>query len=73
LNNKTYNQVAIVSLADSENLIEYRWGREYYAKGIGLIYKELRVLDTQKIDPTTAWEEKAEKGFIVKQRLLSYN
>ncbi|NJL76405.1 MAG: hypothetical protein HC892_16680 [Saprospiraceae bacterium] len=69
---KMYEQVAMVALANSENLIEYRWGQEWYAKGIGLIYKELRVLDTQKIDPNELWEQKAEKGFIVKQRLLSY-
>lgn len=70
--NKMYEQVAVVELANSENLIEYRWGQEWYGKRIGLIYRELRVLDTQKITPNELWEQKAEKGFIVKQRLLSY-
>ncbi len=45
-----------------------------YAKGTGLIYKNTVILNTQKIDhPNTAWENKAEEGFILTQKLISFS
>ncbi len=66
-----------VELADYESLIDLRYGFEVYAKGSGLFYRELWVLDTQcNGNPADCkeipWQKKAEKGFIVKQRLLSF-
>lgn len=66
-----------VEIADSESLIDLRSGFEVYSKNFGLIYRQLYVLDTQ-CDGNPAnckdktWEEKAEKGFIVKQRLTAF-
>ncbi len=66
-----------VQIADYESLIDFRSGYEVYSKNFGLIYRELYVLDTQ-CDGNPAdckdigWEQKAEKGFIVKQRLSSF-
>ncbi len=67
--------VVNVQIANSENLIELRRGTEKYAKGIGLIYRELWILDTQCIEKCTGkpWTEKAEKGFIVKQKITAWN
>ena len=69
------NEVATLREADSENLIELRVSREKYAKGIGLVYREQWILDTQCIDDCIGqtWEEKAEKGFILKQTIISHN
>ena len=66
-----------VELADYETLIDFRSGSEIYSKNVGLVYRELYVLDTQcNGNPANckdiAWELKAEKGFIVKQRLSSF-
>ncbi len=68
-------QVATIENADSENLIELRIAYEKYARGIGLVYRELWILDTQCIEGCTgmSWNEKAEKGFILKQTLIDYN
>jgi hypothetical protein len=67
--------VLTVREADSENLIELRRSRVKYAKGIGLVYRELWVLDTQCIEQCDGkpWEEKAEKGFILSQTITAHN
>ncbi len=71
----TFAEVATIREADSENLIELRRSKSQYAKGIGLIYRELWILDTQCIEACQGqtWEEKAEKGFILKQTILEHN
>lgn len=70
-----FDETATVEEADNENLIELRRATATYAKGIGLAYRELWILDTQCIDDCIGqpWEEKAEKGFILKQTILKHN
>lgn len=43
-----FDEVTTLREADDENLIELRVSREKYAKGIGLVHREQRILDTQK-------------------------
>lgn len=71
----SFPDVATIQNADNENLIEYRKAFEQYAKGVGLVYRELWILDSQCIEDCIglSWEEKAEKGFILKQTLIDYN
>ncbi len=75
VNGELYSDVTTVYQADEENLIELRLSKEQYARGVGMIYREMKILDTQCIAPceTMTWEEKAEKGFIVRQTLVEYN
>lgn len=73
INGMEFKDVATISLVNNENFIEYRFGQERYAKDIGLVYRELWILDTQNITDTLSWAEKAEKGFILKQQILEYN
>jgi len=70
-----FQETATIEEADNENLIELRRSTATYAKGIGLVYRELWILDTQCIENCTGqpWEEKAEKGFILKQTILNHN
>jgi hypothetical protein len=64
---KDYPDVLTVQAqSDPEILTERRYSLEKYAKGIGLVYREIKILDTQKLDKTIAWEIKAQKGFIMK-------
>lgn len=76
-----FDTVCSIQLADSENLVEYRQAKEHYAKNIGLVYRELQILDTQcevccngdfAVCTTINWGQKAEKGFILRQRLLRW-
>ena len=67
IGNKDYADVLTVEAqSDPKILTEKRYSLEKYAKGVGLVYREIKILDTQKLDATIAWEKKAEKGFIVK-------
>ncbi|MEO1435124.1 MAG: hypothetical protein AAFV80_06265 [Bacteroidota bacterium] len=61
--------------ANEENLIELRYSKEVYAKDIGMVYREMMILDTQCIAACEglSWEQKAEKGFILKQRIIDTN
>ncbi len=71
----TFENVATISQANSENLIELRQSEEKYAKGIGLVYRTMKILDTQCIIDCAGWtwEDKAEKGFILTQQIIDYN
>ncbi len=70
-----FEETAIVEEADNENLIELRRSIVTYAKDIGLVQREMWIQDTQCIDDCVGktWEEKAEKGFILKQTILNHN
>lgn len=78
----SFSDVLTVSIADNENFIEIREGQEQYAPGVGLISRDLRILDTQcqfccngdlPLCESLPWEEKAEKGLILRQRLVRHN
>ena len=78
-----FDAVSTISLADSENAIEYRRATEQYARGVGLIYREWIILDTQcrfccngdigAQCQGLPWQEKAENGFMLRQRVIDYN
>lgn len=77
-NGLNFESVMLVQQADDENLIERRFSQERYAKNVGLISRELHILDTQcggnlASCSDLTWEEKAEKGFILSMRLIEYN
>lgn len=73
-NGHEYTNVISVIQTDTENSIEKRYSLEEYAKGVGLIYKKMMILNTQKIELiNTPWELKAEEGFILELQLISFN
>jgi len=71
----TFDEVATVYQADEQNLIELRRSFEQYARGVGLVYRQISILDTQctVACADSTWEQKAEKGFIVRQTIRDYN
>jgi len=68
-----FEHVTTISQADEENLIELRRSVEKYAKGVGLVYREMEVYDTQTIDETVSWDDKADKGFKLVMVVVDYN
>ncbi len=68
-----YNDVATVQQAKFQSDIELRDAVEYYAAGVGLIRKEMTILDTQCPCPGQTWLEKAEAGFTLVQTLVEHN
>lgn len=75
----SYDSVVTILRADKVNNIERRYSMEKYAKNIGLILRRDSILDTQCGGNITvqciqaSWAEKAEKGFILNQRLIETN
>lgn len=80
IDNVAYDSVMTIYQANNQegpdpNLIELRYSVEKYAKGIGLIQREMRILDTQCITDCVGvpWEDKAQKGFILFQTITDHN
>lgn len=78
---QTFQDVIEVLQVDESSAIERRFSVEKYAREIGLIQKEMEILDVSckgiPQDPcppeSEPWVQKAEKGFILKQTLIEYN
>lgn len=72
--NIPFDSTLTVIQASEDNLIEGRFSTEIYARGVGLIKKDMQILNTQCYncvgDP---WPVKAEKGFILKQEIIEHN
>ncbi len=69
----TYSNVVVVQQVDKETKLEKRYSVEKYAKNIGLVYKKMIILNTQNNNESIPWEKKAEEGFILEQKLISYS
>lgn len=72
IGNIEYANSTVVILADSENSIEKRFVEEIYAKDVGLISREMIILDTQNSDSTKPIIDRAEEGFVLSQSLIEY-
>ncbi len=68
----TYDDIAIVQQVDKEDVYSRRFSIEKYAKNIGLVYKKMIILNTNNTSESIPWEQKAEEGFILEQKLISY-
>ncbi len=68
----TYDDVVVVQEVDKDTKLEKRFSVEKYAKNIGLVYKKMIILNTQNNIETIPWEKRAEEGFILEQKLISY-
>lgn len=78
INGFQFDSTTVIVQADAENNIELRYSIERYARSVGMVYKEIKILDSQciAVDPTCLtrpWEERAEKGYIIKMAVLDYN
>jgi hypothetical protein len=64
-----YPNTLDIQFSNYENAIELRRGIERYAANVGLVYRELSVLNTPCLScQGQAWEKKAQSGFILKMR-----
>lgn len=59
-----------VNLVDDASIIDRRKVTEYYGQGIGLLKKEMIILDSDGSRPNDPWEKKAQKGFILTLTLI---
>lgn len=74
----SFDSTLVITEVDETNVVEQRFSRAWYAKGIGLVRREQRILDSQYCNKTPApadcatkpWTEKAERGYILTQTLM---
>lgn len=75
-----FEQVLVVTEVDETNIIEKRFSRSVYAKNVGLVFREQWIADSQYCNKipvpadcaTKPWEEKAERGYYLRQTILSF-
>jgi hypothetical protein len=75
-----FDSLLIITEANDEINIEKRYSRAVYAKHVGLVKKEQWILDSQYCNQipsptdclTKPWEEKAEKGYILRMEILNF-
>lgn len=72
IGNFTFDSCVTVIQIDEENLFEKKYSKEIYAKNVGLVYKELIILETQAPPSSASFVERAENGFILKYTILDY-
>ncbi len=80
IGNFTFDSTLQITEADNTNAIERRFSRVIYAKNIGPVYVEQWILDSQycnQVPPpsdceTLPWEQKAERGYILRQTVVSF-
>lgn len=71
VNGIEYNNTVEVILVDTNNSIEKRFAKEIYAKGVGLISREMIIIDSQDENNTgLPICERPEKGFVLEQELI---
>ncbi len=76
-----FDSVLVVTEVDETNAIERRLSRVRYAKHLGLVWREQWILDSQYCNQTPApadcltkpWEEKAQKGYLLRQVIQGHN
>ncbi|MEZ4978297.1 MAG: hypothetical protein R2772_03285 [Chitinophagales bacterium] len=70
--NFSFDSCLLVLQIDEENLFEKKYAKEIYARGVGLVEKEVMILETQAPPSAASFLERAESGFIYKQSLIDY-
>ncbi len=76
-----FDSALVVSEVDYSNAVERRFSRAWYARHVGLVRREQWILDSQYCNQapppadclTRPWEQKAQKGYILRQTVLRYN
>lgn len=77
---QNFDSLLVVTEADEDNLIERRFSRSKYARNIGLVEREVWILDSQYCNQmpsppdcaTKPWLDKAEAGFVIKMTIVDH-
>lgn len=67
-----FSETAEIVQIDEENLFEKKFSKEIYAKNVGLISKEMLILETQAPPSGVSFIDRAQKGFIVKYTISNF-
>lgn len=67
-----FDSTATILQIDEENLFEKKFSEEIYAKNVGLVSKEMIILETQAPPSSVPFIDRAETGFMVKYTLTDF-
>ena len=68
----TFENILLVKQKDYRTLISYEYYVEKYAKGVGLVYREIKDLLSNTIIKDKPVEDRIESGILYKQTLVTY-
>lgn len=75
--NKKYEGLTVVQVDNSRDtkpsIFDKRYSVEYFAKGVGMVRKEMKIYDTQNPQSGLPWEAYAQKGYSLIQQLIDHN
>ncbi len=72
INGNVLDNVLLVKQFDLRTLISYKHYTEKYAKGVGLVYREIDSIFSNGVVPGVPVEGRIESGLIYKQTLVTY-
>ncbi len=74
INGQSFDNTATVLQNDYEDLVNKIYSREVYAEGVGMIEKERWLLQLGSNDITSPlpWPQRAQRGSLVKMRVIDY-
>jgi hypothetical protein len=82
LADRVYEGVWRVEQVDLEDILRLRRAEEWYARGVGLVYREWEIRDTQcetccagslDVCRDIPWSGKTELGFVLKMQLIDHH
>ena len=75
INSTRYDSTLTITQIQDSSAIYKTLAKEIYARNIGLIYRENWIVTTQdtfKIRNQYPWEDRADRGFIIRQFAIDY-
>ncbi|MDI9340834.1 MAG: hypothetical protein QM534_09735 [Sediminibacterium sp.] len=72
INGVSLEKTLAVKQIDFRTLISYQYASEKYAKGIGLVYREIKDIYSNTVVAGVPVENRIEKGVIYIQKIVSY-
>lgn len=72
INGISLEKTLSVKQIDFRTLISYQFAQEKYARGIGLVYREIKDIYSNTVVAGVPVENRIEKGFIYTQKIVSY-
>lgn len=72
INSNVLEKVLLVIQLEQKTLISFQNYTEKYAKGIGLVYREITDIYSNNVLPNVPIENRIEKGLVYKQKIISY-
>ena len=72
INGVSLSNVLTVKQRDDRTLISVQYYSEKYAKGVGLVYREIKDIYSNMVVASIPVEQRIEKGLIYKQKVISY-